>query len=154
MHFEGESIINAPREKVWEYVSDPKNTLQYVPLIKKLAIHSREKFTTVVGVGVGSISGTFTLDFVITEETPPRHTKLTAAGSGIKSTVHFVALVDLSEAPDNKTNMRWTADANVGGLIAGVGQRLLTMAADKTMKQLFEKLRSNLEVEKKEPIQG
>lgn len=150
MHFEGETVINAPRQRVWEYVSDPNNTLHYVPLIKKLEIHDKQRFSTVVGVGVGSISGTFRLDFLIEKEIPPSFTKLVATGSGIKSTVGFEALVDLSEITENKTLMKWSSEANVGGLIAGVGQRLLRMAAEKTMNQLFERLRSNLESQNEE----
>lgn len=145
MRFEGESVINASREKVWKYVSDPRNGLEYVPNIKKLDIISEDKFTATVGVSVAGIKGTFNLNFEIIENICPSHGKLKASGEGIKSVVNFEAQVNLSEVPDGKTVMTWVADANVGGLIAGVGQRLLRMVADKLIKEGFGRMKSKLE---------
>ena len=59
--------------------------------------------------------------------------------------MNFDAQVNLSEAPDGKTVMKWVANANVGGLIAGVGQRLLRMVADKLIKEGFGRMKSKLE---------
>ncbi|MCL1917054.1 MAG: SRPBCC domain-containing protein [Peptococcaceae bacterium] len=145
MHYEGEMILDAPLQKVWEFVSDPRSTPEYVPLLKKLEIHDEKNFTVMVGIGVGSISGTFKLDFVIAEEIPPHSCKLVATGSGIKSTVELEAIVHLSEAPDQKTSFKWSAEAMVAGLIAGVGQRLLGMAAEKTMNEVFARMQTSLE---------
>lgn len=145
MHFEGEFTINESREKVWGYISNPQSALDYVPNIRKLNVLTGEKFTATVGVGVGSIRGNFDLEFEMLENIPPSHTKLRAKGSGIKSIVDFVTTIDLMDIPEGKTSMKWMADANVGGLIAGVGQRLLRMVADKTVNELFERLRSQLE---------
>ena len=145
MHFEGEFIIDAPREEVWGYISNPQSALDYVPNIRKLNVLSENKFTSTVGVGVGSIRGNFDLEFEVVENIPPIHTKLKAKGSGLKSIVDFETAIDLSATPDGKTNTKWLADANGGGLIAGVGQRLLRMVAEKTVSELFDRLRSKLE---------
>lgn len=145
MHFEGEFIVNLPREKVWEYVSDPHSALDYVPNIQELKVQNPDRFTATVGVGVGSIKGNFNLEFEMVENVPPNHTRIKARGSGIKSTVDFETTVDLSATGDGKTNMRWSAEGNAGGLIAGVGQRLLRMAAEKMVSQLFERLKTQLE---------
>lgn len=145
MHFEGEFIIDAPREEVWGYISNPQSALDYVPNIRKLNVLSENKFTATVGVGVGSIRGNFDLEFEVVENIPPIHTKLKAKGSGLKSIVDFETAIDLSATPNGKTNTKWLADANVGGLIAGVGQRLLRMVAEKTVNELFDRLRSKLE---------
>jgi len=149
MHFEGEYKIKSQRQKVWEYVSDPRNAMEYVPLMKKVTVHSDNKFSIVVGVSVGSMSGTFQLEVDIVEEIPRRHVKFKASGSGIKSTANGEAIVDLFDSPNGNTVLKWAADGNVGGLIAGVGQRLMRMAAKKSMKDGFDRLRSKLEGGKK-----
>jgi len=145
MHFEGEFTINMPREKVWGYISNPQSALDYVPNIRKLNVLTEDKFIATVGVGVGSIRGNFDLEFEMVENIPLSHTRLKARGSGIKSMVDFETTIDLFDTPDGKTDMKWMADANVAGLIAGVGQRLLRMAAEKTVDELFERLRSKIE---------
>ena len=145
MRFEGNFVINAPREKVWQYVSDPRNGLEYVPNITKLDVISEDKFTATVGVGIAGIKGTFNLNVEIVENISPSHGKLKASGEGIKSVVNGEGQVDLFDAPDGKTLMKWVGDANVGGLIAGVGQRLLRMVADKLIKDGIGRLKSKLE---------
>ena len=117
MHFEGETIINTSREKVWEYVSDPRNALEYVPLIKSLEVHSDKRFSATIGVGVGSIRGSFALEFEIVKEIPPAHTRIKASGSGIKSVVDFETRIDFAEASDYSTSMKWEAEVKVGGLL-------------------------------------
>jgi len=41
--------------------------------------------------------------------------------------------------------MSWTAEAEVGGIIAGVGQDLMNRAAQKVVTDLFESMRSKME---------
>ena len=81
MHFEGEFTINSPREKVWEYISDPRNAVEYVPDIKTLDVASEERFTATLGIGIGGIVGTFKLEFEIVESITPSHVKLKAGPS-------------------------------------------------------------------------
>ena len=81
MHFEGEFIVNLPREKVWEYISDPHSALDYVPNIQELKVQNPDRFTANVGVGVGSIKGNFNLEFEMVENVPPNHTRIKARGS-------------------------------------------------------------------------
>ena len=53
--------------------------------------------------------------------------------------------MDMADTPNGGTNMKWSADAKVGGRIASVGQRLLSGQAEKIVKGLFECLRTKLE---------
>jgi len=147
MYFEGKFTVNAPREKVWEYISDPHSIFEYVPGIKKLDVQSDDKFTATVGVGVGAIRGAFDFEVETVEKASPSHAKLKAHGAGIKSMVDLDTTFDLFDVPVSKTDIIWMADARVSGLIAGVGQRLLRTVTEKTVEQLFERLRGKLEGE-------
>ncbi len=53
--------------------------------------------------------------------------------------------IELSDVPGSKTTIIWKADAPVGALIAGVGQKLMGTATEKTVNELVERLRSKLE---------
>jgi len=108
MYFEGKFTVNAPREKVREYILDLHSTLEYVLGIKKLDVQSDDKFTATVGVGVSAIRGTF--DFEVEKVSPP-HAKLKAHWAGIKSVVDLDSTFDLSDMPVSKTDIIWMADA-------------------------------------------
>lgn len=145
MHFEGKFDIAAPPQKVFDFLLDPKKFAKCLPDLQKLEVKGKDRFSAVVKVGVGFIKGAFTFDFTVVERTRPSHARLKAHGSGTGSSVDLDSTMDLAEEPAGGTAMSWKADAQVGGLLAGVGQRLLQGVAEKTVNQLFASIRKELE---------
>jgi len=145
MYFEGTFIVNTPRERVWTYISDPRSVAKCVPGLKKLEVQAKDKFTAKIELGIGWVKGNFDFKFTVTEEAPPSHAKLSAQGSGVRSEINFDVAIDLTDTSKGGTVLSWKADAMVGGLLAGVGQRLLGSMAKKIVDQLFENMRSELE---------
>jgi uncharacterized protein len=144
LHFEGEFSVKAPRAKVFAFLTDPKRISGCMPDLQSLEVKSPDDFTAVIKAGVSFIKGDFKMHFTTAEKKPPEHAKLLAHGTGMGSTIDLQATLDLSES-DDKTNMKWGAEAAVGGRIASVGQRLLSGQAEKTIKQLFGCLQRQLE---------
>ena len=144
MHFEGEFSVKAPRAKVFAFLTDPKRISGCMPDLQSLEVKSPDDFTAVIKAGVSFIKGDFKMHVTTNEQRPPEHAVLLARGSGMGSTIDLKSTLDLAEM-DGKTNMKWVADAAVGGRIASVGQRLLNGQAEKTIKQLFGCLETQLE---------
>jgi uncharacterized protein len=144
LHFEGEFSVKAPRKAVFEFLTDPKRISACMPDLQSLEVKSPDDFTAVIKAGISFIKGDFKMHFTTAEKQPPQHAKLLARGSGMGSTIDLETTMDLAEA-DGMTNMKWLAEAKVGGRIASVGQRLLNGQAEKTIKQLFGCLQGQLE---------
>ncbi len=144
MHFEGTFTVKAPREKVFEFLLDPKKVAGCLPDLQRLDIKSEDEYTAVVKAGISFIKGEFTMNFKVVEKEPPSHAKLLARGSGIGSTVDLETVMDLTES-SGSTTMKWSAEARVGGRIASVGQRLISGQAEKIIRQLFDCIKSKLE---------
>ena len=68
-----------------------------------------------------------------------------AHGSGSGSVIDLDTSIDLTDNPDGGTKLAWTAEAMIGGLLAGVGQRLIGTASEKQVSQLFDCIKKNLE---------
>lgn len=145
MHFDGTFNVKAPKEKVFSMVLDPNQISQCMPDLQKLDVKSQDDFTAVVKAGVSFIKGDFTMHFTVVDKTPSTHAKLLSHGTGIGSTIDLDTIMDLSDAADGGTAMKWQAEAKVGGRIASVGQRLISGQAEKIIKQLFECLQGKLE---------
>lgn len=145
MHFDGTFNVKAPKEKVFSIIMDPNQISKCMPDLQKLEVKSPEDFTATIKAGVSFIKGDFVLRFQTVEKTPPTHAKMVGHGTGIGSTVDIDMLLDLSDAADGGTSMKWSADAKIGGRIASVGQRLLSGQAEKIIKQLFDSLNTLLE---------
>jgi hypothetical protein len=87
--------------------------------------------------GVASIKGTYQGSVRLTDQQPPGSFLLHAAGAGGPGTVDAKVKVTLSEAGEGETRLDYDADAVVGGMIGGVGQRVLTGVAKKTAGEFF-----------------
>jgi len=145
VHFEGTFTVNAQREKVFDFLLDPQKISSCLPDLQKLDVKSADEYTAVVRAGISFIRGDFTMNFKVVEKDRPSHAKLVARGNGIGSTVDLETLIDLSESASQRTSIRWTAEARVGGRIASVGQRLIGAQAEKIIKQLFDSIQGKLE---------
>ena len=87
-------------------------------------------------VGVAAVSGVFKMAIAVEDKTPETSYRLVVDGTGRPGFVRGRALVTL-EPQDDRTIVHIAADANVGGLMARVGQRLLEGVARMTMDQFY-----------------
>jgi hypothetical protein len=90
-----------------------------------------------VTAGVASVRGTYAGDVRLTDQRAPHGFVLRASGSGAPGTVTADVAVDLAPGDDGTTLLSYDADAVVGGMIGGVGQRLLSSVAKRTAGEFF-----------------
>ena len=145
MHFEGTLDIDAPRDRVWSFLTDPKQVTTCAPDVQSLDVADPTHFKVVARAGVGPIKGTFTMNVEFTELRAPEHASVVARGQAPGSAVEMRNVMDL-EAQGNRTTMRWASDVTVSGMIQQVGARLMQGAADKITQQVFACIKAKLEV--------
>ena len=86
--------------------------------------------------GVAAISGTFDGTVELKDQVAPESYRLVMEGSGGPGFVNGDALIALSEHGD-ATTVDVTADVEVGGTIARVGQRLLGSVSKMMLDRFF-----------------
>jgi carbon monoxide dehydrogenase subunit G len=145
MRFQGDVTIEAPRERAWDFLADPRQAAQCAPDLQSLQIVDDERFTVVVRAGVGPVKGTFTFAVTWLERRAPERARVQARGKVPGSAVDLETLMVLSDVGGVETLLHWEADVIVRGLIASVGARLLQGAADKTTQDLFACIKAKLE---------
>lgn len=145
MRFDGTSEVKAPRDKVWDFIMNPKLVSQCFPGLQTLEILDAHRFNVTVDAGVSFIKGTFRVQSTLAESSPPSHARMVARGSGVAGSVDVDTTIDLEERGAATTVMIWKADVLLGGLIAGVGSRLVAAATRKVTKELFERIRLRVE---------
>jgi uncharacterized protein len=143
MKLEGAYEVPAPREKVWDAFLDPALLKQAIPGCEKLEATGPDEYNATMKIGVGGVKGTFEGKVKLTDKHPPDSYRMAVEGSGGPGFIRGETLISLT---DNGTGTRvsYTADVQVGGLIASVGQRLLggvsKMMADKFFTRMGELL--------------
>ncbi len=145
MHFDGHVKVRAPQPRVFEMMSDPKQMAACIPDLQRVNVKSADEFEAVVKVGVSFIRGDFALWFRTIERKAPTRLKLKVHGTGLGSAVDMELAADLSSSAAGGASMRWTAEANVSGKIASLGQRLMESQAERIIKQFFDCFRQKLD---------
>jgi carbon monoxide dehydrogenase subunit G len=143
MKISGEATLHGPVEQVYAALNDPAVLVRTIPGCERLERVGPDAYTMVVTAGVASVKGTYTGEVVLTDQDPPYGFTLKASGAGGPGTVSATARVKLAGGSGNgiggggTTTLTYDADAVVGGMVGGVGQRVLTGVAKKTAGEFF-----------------
>ena len=145
MKLEGSYDVSAPRAKVWDAFLNPKQLRKAIPGCEKLEALGDDEYKATLKIGVAAVKGTFEGKVRLLDKKPPESYRLAAEGSGGPGFVKADTLITLTET-DGGTRVSYSADVQVGGLIAGVGQRMLggvsKMMADQFFNRMTELLTS------------
>jgi carbon monoxide dehydrogenase subunit G len=137
MRIAGNATLHAPVEAVYEALRDPRVLVRTIPGCERLEQVGEDAYAMTVTAGVASVRGTYAGDVRLTDHRAPHGFVLRASGSGAPGTVSADVTVDLSPGSDGTTELSYDADAVVGGMIGGVGQRLLSTVAKRTAGEFF-----------------
>jgi carbon monoxide dehydrogenase subunit G len=137
MRIAGNATLRAPVETVYEALRDPRVLVRTIPGCERLEQVGEDAYQMTVTAGVASVRGTYAGDVRLTDHRAPHGFVLRASGSGAPGTVSADVTVELSPGENGTTELTYDADAVVGGMIGGVGQRLLTGVAKRTAGDFF-----------------
>ena len=141
LKIEGSYTFNAPRERVWQVLLDPKIMAQCMPGCESMNEVAPDRYETVMKVGVASVKGTYKGKVAIKDKHAPLHYVLSAEGSGGPGFMQGDVAIDLEEN-NGQTILKYSTDPKIGGLIASVGQRMLNGVAKMMAEQFFKKVES------------
>ncbi|MGY5882955.1 SRPBCC family protein [Modestobacter lacusdianchii] len=136
MNLDGSAVLSAAPEQVWAVITDPTVLARTIPGCESLQQVGEDSYTMVVSAGVGAIRGKYAGEVRLSDLTFPSSYVMHASGSGGPGSVRATVQINLAPAGDG-TELTWSADAVVGGAVAGVGQRMITGVAKKMAGQFF-----------------
>jgi carbon monoxide dehydrogenase subunit G len=146
MKLEGSYAVPASRQTVWDAFLDPAHLKQAIPGCEKLEAIGPDEYKATMKVGVGGVKGTFEGKVKLVEKKPPESYKMAVDGSGGPGFIRGETLITLTDAEGGGTRVAYSADVQIGGLIASVGQRMLggvaKMMADKFFGKMADLLKS------------
>jgi len=132
----GEAVLHAPVERVWAALRDPAVLVATIPGCDRLVATGPDSYDMTVTAGVASIKGSYTGTVSLTDLAEPNTFLMKASGAGAPGTVSTDVTVTLAE-DGAVTRLSYDADAVVGGVIGGVGQRMLVGVAKKLATEFF-----------------
>jgi len=139
----GRRELPFPREAVWEALMDPEVLSRTLPGCERLERTGEGAFAGTLTVQVGPVRGTFDGTLALTDLRPPESYRMKLHGEGPSGFLTGEGEVRLEEAGAG-TAVLYNLDAQVGGRIAGVGQRLLDSSAKVIARQGLDGLERQL----------
>jgi carbon monoxide dehydrogenase subunit G len=137
MKIAGENVLHAPVDRAWDALLDPAVLVRTIPGCEQLVATGEHTYDMTVTAGVAAIKGTYAGTCVLTDLDEPRSLVMKLDGAGAPGTIGATVNVGFADAGDGSTRVSWDADATVGGMIGGVGQRMLTSVSKRMAGEFF-----------------
>src|ERR1700685_3836907 len=139
MTMSGEYQLPVPRETVWEKLNDAETLKSCIPSCEQLDKLSDTEFQAVATSRIGPVKAKFKGKVTLSDLDPPNGYKISGQGDGgVAGFAKGGATVELT-AKEGRALLSYEVEAQIGGKLAQLGQRLINGAAKKMADDFFQK---------------
>ena len=136
----GVETFALPVEALWAALNDPAVLKACIPGCKEMIADGEDRYRIILNLKVASVGGSFDGEIALSDKVAPTQCRIRVAGSGTLG--HGSGAASFTHAADGDgTTMRYAGEGEIGGLVAGVGQRILRGVAKHLIGQFFTSLR-------------
>lgn len=143
MKIGGSSVVPTGRERAYQLLQDPVVLAKCMPGTDHLEKVGDDEYAMKMKMAIASIGGLFAGKVRLADQHPPDSFRLIVEGNGKIGFIKGEGLLTLTPQGQS-TEVTYDGDVQVGGTIAGVGQRLLDATAKMIIKKFFEKLSESI----------
>jgi carbon monoxide dehydrogenase subunit G len=143
VNLDGSAVLHGSPDDVWAVITDPAVLARTIPGCESLEQVGDDEYKMNVTVGVGAIRGTYAGDVRLSDQQRPASYVMHASGAGGPGNVRATVTINLEEHAEG-TALTYSADAVVGGPVAGVGQRMISGVAKRMAGQFFKAIDDEL----------
>ena len=136
MKIAGSNTVPYPASEVWDALLDPNVLVRTIPGCERLEATGENAYAMTVTAGVAAIKGTYSGSCVLSDLSPHSSLVMRLQGAGAPGTVDATVDVSFTEA-GGSTTISYAADAVVGGMVGGVGQRMLASVSRRMAGEFF-----------------
>ena len=139
MKIAGTQTLPLPVERAYQALQDPELLAKCMPGCEGLELVGPDEYKMKMKMALAAFSGLFEGKIRIADRNPPTGFRLIVEGSGKVGFMKGEGLLTLT--PDGTgTAVAYDGDAQVGGTIAAVGQRMIDTTSRMMIKRFFDKL--------------
>jgi len=129
-------------QRAYELLQDPEILAKCMPGTERLDRTGPDEYEMKMKMVISAVQGLFAGKIRIADQKPPEQFRLIVEGSGKVGFMKGEGMLTLVPA-NSGTEVHYEGEVHVGGVIAGVGQRLLDTTAKIVIRKFFEKLVEN-----------
>jgi carbon monoxide dehydrogenase subunit G len=144
MKIAGTHVIARPVDRVWDALLDPQVLVATIPGCERLEATGAHEYAMTVSAGVAAIKGTYSGSCALSDLNEHKSLVMHLQGAGSPGTIGSTVKVAFDDLGAEGTRISYDADAVVGGMIGGVGQRMLTSVSKRMAAEFFTNVESAL----------
>jgi uncharacterized protein len=147
MHLSGQKILEAERIAIWKCLMNPVTLTRIIPGITKLERTADNSYKSVVEIKIGPVSGSFEGTVVLDDIVEHDSFVLRARQNSKIGDANASVNIRLSPAGVSAAELTFEGDVKLTGLLARMGQRMVSGVANTLVKQFFSNLEKELHKE-------
>jgi len=148
LEMKGECALPVEQAELWRLLNDPAVLAKIIPGCNTVRLVGTDCYEMGLKLQVGSVSGEYMGSVAIFDKREPVHYVLTVEGQGSIGFMKGSAAFDLEPQGEAASLLRYTGSAEVGGVVAGVGQRVLSGVAKFLTGRFLKSLAKHIEESK------
>jgi uncharacterized protein len=141
----GEEAFEIGIEALWAALNDGEVLKKCIPGCKEMIPKGEDHFKLILNLKVASVGGSFEGQIALKDKQPPTQCVIIVSGAGSLGHASGEATFAITTR-DSSIVMIYSGEGEIGGLVAGVGQRILRGVAKHLIKQFFTALRREIAV--------
>jgi uncharacterized protein len=140
----GTQAIQADEVALWQALNDPAVLTKCIPGCTAMTEIGPDAYKVDMELKVAGIGGTFAGEISLSDKLPPRTCIISVSGAGTLGNGTGTAQFEIERADDGDTSLIYRGEGEIGGLVVGVGQRILRSVSKHLIKQFFTALTQHL----------
>ena len=143
MELSGTEEIAAGRQALWDGLNDPEVLRQCIPGCREMVATGPDEYVMKLELKVAAVGGSFEGKVRLYDKDEPTVCHIAVSGGGSLGTGEGTARFTITEIDADRSQLEYEGEGEIGGLVAGVGQRVLKSVAKHLTKQFFTALRKH-----------
>ena len=141
----GTETIQADVETLWRALNDPIVLTRCIPGCKAMTEISPDAYKVDMQLRVAAVGGSFEGEIALSDKQPPHTCRITVSGAGTLGHGNGEAKFEITPLEAGTSLLTYQGVGEVGGLVAGVGQRILGSVSKHLIGRFFTTLRKEFE---------
>lgn len=149
MKISGNHILNTTPVIFWKMVMDPEILVKVTPGIKELKQKGPDTYHAISEVKVGPVKGDFKGELAIRDKVENESCVLVVDQKSKMGNVVAEIGMRFDALKDGQTEIKYTGSAKMSGMLARMGQRIMSGVISTLSKQFFRAMEKQLEEQQK-----
>ncbi len=141
----GVEKIQAPVEALWKALNDPVVLTRCIPGCRTMTEIAADTYKVEMQLRVAAVGGSFEGEIALSDRVPPKACSIKVSGAGTLGHGNGSARFEIAPDGPGASSLTFQGAGEIGGLVAGVGQRILSSVSKHLVGRFFTALRKEFE---------